>query len=150
MAHSSPLSGRCTALRSLTLRQSAEVAPHNLRWARVEVQDLYQEWAAFIVSIKSTLQKFVFEHGREPQQTKMIGESSASNMPSMEDSFMKYLLPAISSGGWQCLEVMTIDGVQKLRALKNNPRSTRRRQLRESLGDTVTLVIDKNATFKRL
>ncbi|MCJ1400690.1 hypothetical protein MMC11_003898 [Xylographa trunciseda] len=144
------LIGVCTALRSLTLRQSAEVESHNLLWARAKVQDLYQEWAAFIVSVKPTLRKFVFEHGRELERMKMNGMTSVSNMSSMEESFMKYLLPAISSGGWQCLEVMTIDGVQKLRALKNNPRLTRRKQLSESLGDTVTLVIDRNTTFKRL
>ncbi|MCJ1436078.1 hypothetical protein MMC27_005456 [Xylographa pallens] len=143
------LNGRCTALRSLTLRQSAEVAAHDLGWARVDILELYHEWSIFVVSVKPTLRKFVFEHGREPERSKVHGVTSVSNMSSMEDSFMRYLLPAISSGGWQCLEVMIIDGVLKLRALKNNSRATRRKRLQESLGDTVAILIDRNATFNR-
>ena len=112
----------------------------------MDVQELYREWPGFIVPVQPTLREFVFEHGREPKRLKVHDITTMSNMSPMEDSFMRYLILAISSGGWQCSEVMIIDGVEKLRVLKNNPYTTRRKRLRGSLGDTVTLLIGRNST----
>ena len=152
-----PLAGCCPNLRTLTLRKVGQ-------WRRREFtpefaakdEDMYREIAFFIDSVKGTLRHLVFEQGRRtaPQPLPAAPPAPAAPVPVVaavggqivpvrfprpkNTRFYTILCPHLQDH-WQCLESMTIRGV--------NAEWTGKRTMRTSGGGTLTVIIRKNVTM---
>lgn len=98
------LTGRCTALRTLTLRRIGESGSGS-SWHAGADEASYTEWASFICSVRGTVKKFTFEHW--PRKCHPMPPASEN----MDRRFRRIVLPAIVSGNWPCLTTMELRGV---------------------------------------
>ena len=107
-----PLIGRCTGLKSLTLRK---VGDRNSRESEM-IRSFYDmqvliEWSSFVESVCRTLEEFRFEHG--PRQEPQINPNLRVHpVRSMDKHFGIHLFPALLAGPWPCLKMMEIRGVR--------------------------------------
>lgn len=107
-----PLTGRCTALRTLILRRIGQ-SRDGFNWDVAAEDASYIEWASFIRSVRGTLERFTFE-----QQSSRAWLGTCSNklgqVRIMDERFRRLVLPAIVTvaNHWPCLTVMRIRGVR--------------------------------------
>ena len=142
-----PLAGRCPNLRTLTLRKVGQ-------WRRTDFtlefaakdEDMYREIAFFINSVKGTLRHFVFEQGprRLPAGLAAPAASAAAvaavagqivtvRPPRPKNTLFCNILYPHLQNRWQCLESMTLGGV--------NAKEIDKRTIRTSRGGTLTIGI---------
>lgn len=108
------LTGRCTALRTLTLRRirrRVNIDGSDTPGRHATAEDAsYMEWATFIRSVQATVERFTFE-----QVSTLHGWTRhifpLGFLAKMDERFRQYILPAIVSGNWPCLTTMEISGV---------------------------------------
>lgn len=110
-----PLTGRCTGLKSLTLRK---VGDRNVEECDVlrgmNECFLLTEWSSFIQSVSTTLEEFTFEQG--PRQDRQSGTSGRVHpVRTMDRLFGSYIFPALLAGPWPRLKRMEVIGVRSWR-----------------------------------
>lgn len=136
-----PLADRCPNLRTLTLRKVGQ-------WRRTQFtpefaakdEDMYREFAFFIDSVKGTLRHLVFEQGRYKAPRPLpaaptvpaaavaavAGQIVTVTHPRPKNTrFFTILYPHLQNR-WQCLESMTIGGVNVKGIGKCTIRTSRR------------------------
>lgn len=107
------LNGRCTSLKSLTLRKVGVISPaecHTYRY--LEEAYLSRERSKFVRSVKATLEVFIFEHG-----TNLNFEQGKWVHPvrTMDWRFGLQIFLGIMCEPWPCLKRMEIRGVRSRR-----------------------------------
>lgn len=140
-----PLTGRCIALRSLILRREDETQ-HTIGWHEAGEEASYTEWASFIRSVQGTVEKFTFEHSRDSTASvKHLNETSGFG----NGRFERLILPAIFSGTWPCLTIMTLRGImmRRWKARDMGNPLTLIGKLRLALGADARIVVGKQARF---
>ena len=97
------LEGQCLSLTSLFLRRPAETENRSRVkfWSSAADEEVYSEWAAFIESVKPTIQYLGIEHGRDVT----IGRSMAFRTEShpIETHFGNHVYPTLVKGPWPSL-----------------------------------------------
>ena len=108
----SPLKGRCTGLKSLTLRKVGDRYPREsdvVRW--MNECHLLHEWASFIGSVSATLEEFIFDQG--PRNEKLSRENIRVNPVRLMDRlFGSIIFPVLLTGPWPRLKSMELRGVR--------------------------------------
>ena len=108
----SPLKGRCTGLKSLTLRKVGDRNSKEsdvVRWMNECL--LVFEWASFIESVSGTLEEFMFEQGpRDEEQFR--GTHRVNPVRLMDRLFGAIIFPVLLAGPWPRLKSMEIKGVR--------------------------------------
>ena len=108
----SPLKGRCTGLKSLTLRKVGDRYPREsevVRWMN-ECHLLF-EWASFIRSVSGTLEEFMFDQGpRDENQAR--GNIRVNPVRLMDRLFGSVIFPVLLAGPWPRLKSMELRGVR--------------------------------------
>ena len=108
----SPLKGRCTGLKSLTLRKVGDRYSGEtdvVRW--MNECHLLHEWASFIRSVSGTLEEFVFDQG--PRNEKLPRENiRVSPVRLMDRLFGSTIFPVLLAGPWPRLKSMELRGVR--------------------------------------
>lgn len=150
------LAGRCTSLKSLTLRKTAEVG-RRFSSDRSEFEqvfswldeDIYREFAVFIEAQKGTLQRLEFEQGPRdfefPKHCVPWRLRGAYLMRFMDCRFQKYIWPVLmdQKGDWPCLTHLSIKGVKHwYRTLDTQPLKT---MVRSKFGDSLSVVIKEES-----
>lgn len=105
-----PLTGRCTALRTLVLRRTGQSCP-GYDWNVAAEEASYTEWASFIRSVQGTLERFMFEQAGRAWLLG-TGWNEIEEVRIMDDRFGRLVLPAIVTEKWPRLSVMDIRGVR--------------------------------------
>lgn len=141
-----PLTGRCTALRTLVLRRLGQSEDHQHSWWHMASEEAsYSEWAAFIRSVRGTVESFTFEQAGETEFHRQR-DSNFADEPrpthhrprAMDDRFRHLLLPAIiASGPWPCLSAIELLGARG----SNGQKATLATELRAVLGANVTIEV---------
>ena len=114
--HLKRLTGKCSALRSLTLRSVGQDSWSDEMWSAPHDVARYEEWAAFIDSVRSTLQMLHYEQGKPPTDR---GHQPGCNNPHslmqrirpMDHRFITYISSVLIRGRWPKLERLVIKGV---------------------------------------
>ena len=108
----SPLKGRCTGLKSLTLRKVGDRYPREsevVRW--MNECHLLHEWASFIRSVSGTLEEFMFDQGpRDENQSR--GNFRVNPVRLMDRLFGSIIFPVLLAGPWPRLKSMELRGVR--------------------------------------
>ncbi|KAM0803332.1 hypothetical protein BDR22DRAFT_819045 [Usnea florida] len=108
----SPLKGRCTGLKSLTLRKVGDRYLREsdvVRW--MNECHLLHEWASFIGSVSGTLEEFMFDQG--PRNEKLCREYVRVNPVRLMDRlFGSIIFPVLLAGPWPRLKSMELRGVR--------------------------------------
>ena len=106
-----PLTGRCTGLKSLTLRKVGDRNSEEIDTLRAMNEcALMHEWSSFIESVSGSLEEFKFEQG--PRQAGQLSRIRVHPVRSMDRLFGLVIFPALLVGPWPCLKVMEIRGVR--------------------------------------
>ena len=108
----SPLNGRCTGLKSLTLRKVGDRNTREsdlVRWMN-ECHLLF-EWASFIESVSGTLEDFMFDQGPRDEAQSRVG-SPVNPVRLMDRLFGGIIFPALLAGPWPRLKRMEVRGVR--------------------------------------
>ncbi|MCJ1461992.1 hypothetical protein MMC07_000592 [Pseudocyphellaria aurata] len=101
------LTGRCTALRTLTLRRLGQIE-EGPQWNAVAEEASYVEWAHFIRSVRGTVQRFTFEQIAVTQWLTLLDADQRPRI--MDEKFQRIILPAILSGDWPRLTAIKFRG----------------------------------------
>lgn len=106
-----PLTGRCTGLKSLTVRKVGDRNIDECDMLRgMNECALMHEWSAFIKSVSRNLEEFKFEQGpRQESQPRMI---RVHPVRVMDKLFGLILFPVLLAGPWPCLKSMEVRGVR--------------------------------------
>jgi hypothetical protein len=133
------LHGRCTALRSLYFRKPGQIKP-NRDESRAADELCYEEFAAFLVSVKPTLQSLTFEQGLPQRLGWHAGAMPVQRQRPMDERFIRLVLPALMGGDWPRLQEVRIIGVGRW---KDIPAMTEemKHDLQNALGQNVTLIM---------
>ncbi|MCJ1478042.1 hypothetical protein MMC13_006717 [Lambiella insularis] len=142
------LTGRCTTLRSLTLKKVGLCFVPPVRHYpkhRMEVE-FYEAAAAFLSSVKPTLRYLHYDQGLGPwAKLRDMEESAEEDTVRLADvSFLHHIFPVLAYGEWPCLEVVEIKGcgfVDGVRVMDDEKVS----ELHHGLGETVKIVIRDDA-----
>ena len=108
----SPLNGRCTGLKSLTLRKVGDRNTREsdvVRW--MNECNIMFEWAAFIESVSGTLEEFIFDQGPRDEAQYRVG-SPVNPVRLMDRLFGGIIFPALLAGPWPRLKRMELRGVR--------------------------------------
>lgn len=108
----SPLKGRCTGLKSLTLRKVGDRNTREcdvVRWM-TECHLLF-EWASFIESVSGTLEDFMFDQGPRDEAQYRVGRP-VNPVRLMDRLFGGIIFPALLAGPWPRLKRMELRGVR--------------------------------------
>lgn len=137
------LTGRCTALQTLTLRRIGHVED-GIGWHTAAEEASYTEWASFIRSVNGTVEKFMFEQAGE----EVLRPRRAFGMPYpawiiMDDAFRRLILPAIVSGMWPCMTRLELGGVGG--SMAQDEKAALNTGLRAVLGADAEIVVRENA-----
>lgn len=140
----SEVTGRCTALRSLTLKRTGVgFLPQIDGYPINEVEEqFYEAAAAFLLSVKPTLRYLHFDQGLGPWAPPEFLEE-AKHAPAMrppDQRFLQHVFPVLASSGWPCLETIDIKGVGYVRGVRVLD-SVKEAQLRKALGGVVRVVV---------
>ncbi|MCJ1463933.1 hypothetical protein MMC07_002542 [Pseudocyphellaria aurata] len=100
-----PLTGHCTALGTLILRRVEQIEKCP-RWHAAAEAASYMESAAFIDSVRSTVQSLTWE---QVEDTKFTPGPNSDRV--VDKSFQRLILPTIVSGTWPCLTKIRLRGV---------------------------------------
>ena len=117
--HLRPLTGKCTALQNLTLRSVGSDYPVDPTRSPFMDQEGYEEWAAFIASVRSTLKAIRFEQGIIPQrpvQSIFLCDRGHPRRLSlairaMHCRFIRYIEPVFTQSSWPALKTFIIRGI---------------------------------------
>ena len=108
----SPLYGRCTGLKSLTLRKVGDRNTREsdlVRW--MNECHLLWDWADFIESVSGTLEEFMFDHGpRDKKQSRVGNPVNPARL--MDRLFGATIFPVLMAGPWPHLKRMELRGVR--------------------------------------
>ncbi|MCJ1471280.1 hypothetical protein MMC07_009928 [Pseudocyphellaria aurata] len=107
------LTGKCTALRTFTLRRLGQ-ARQELRWDQEKEEAAYSELASFIRSVKGTVEKFTFEQVEEKSFEDYSLFAKRPPYRLIDEMFNRHILPVIVSGSWPCLGVLELHGIRSL------------------------------------
>lgn len=150
-----PLTGRCTGLKSLTLRKVGDRNFEEFDMLRaINELALMHEWSSFIKSVSGTLEEFKFEQG--PRQGGQLGAIRVHPVRTMDQLFGNTIFPVLLVGPWPCLKVMEIRGVRswigqrmRLRKVKIEDQYegfpfavSLKDQLKAAVGRGVTVIVD--------
>jgi hypothetical protein len=105
------LEGRCLSLTSLFLRKAGQMYRSNMRmryWSAAADEEVYSEWAAFIESVRPTLEVLVIEQGTS-SMVQRPNRISGPGRP-MDIRFTRFVVPSLASGGWSSLQRMELRG----------------------------------------
>ncbi len=108
-----PLTGRCTGLKSLTLRKVGDrnAEEYDVLRGMKNERILLVEWASFIESVSGTLEEFRFEQGpRHEGQSDTGGRVHPVRM--MDCIFGHSVFPVLLAGPWPRLKMMEVRGVR--------------------------------------
>lgn len=146
-----PLTGRCTALRTLILRREGRRHYNDGRYDQhgPAEEASYMEWASFICSVQPTLEKFTFEFsGKSLEQMGFMNLYRPFNpFSNMGERFRRLVLPAIVSGSWPCLTFMKIRGIRIENPSAILEKTALKRELRAVLGPNVRIVVKEQVRF---
>lgn len=134
------LTGRCTALRTLELRRVGQFQ-NGHGWHVVADEESYIEWASFIRSVQGTLEHFTFEQARESARSIEYHDKYRT----MDERFLRLVLPAIVSEGWPCLTYIELRGVRASNDLYSADELTAK--LRAAVGEKAKIVIEEMAIY---
>lgn len=115
----STLTGRCTALRRLTLRRITQYR-HYPFWHAAAEEASYAESASFIHSVQGTLEYLMFDQIRRPRfkcELKLV-DWTHPVLSIKDERFLKHIFPALVSGKWPCLTMIMLRGVRGPTALE--------------------------------
>lgn len=141
-----PLTGRCTALQTLTLRRIGQTR-NGFHWHTAAEELSYNEWARFIRSVQGTLVKLVFE-----QAEKMILLGFRTNVTFyidalvyriMDERFQRLVLPTLVSGKWPGLTSMQLQGIRGSKSQSGSVGVAAK--LRAVYGGNTTVVVEQLA-----
>lgn len=135
------LTGRCTALRTLILRRVGQIE-QGYEWHAAAEAASYTESAAFIHSVRATLQSLTFEQVEEWLRD---ARYTAGSYPDrvMDASFQRLVLPAIVSGTWPRLTKLRLHGVRG--SDEQGGTDGLMAQLRAVLGGSTTIEVKEKA-----
>ena len=131
------LKGRCLSLTSLFLRRhlQAENSSRIKSWSAPADEEVYSEWAAFIESVKPTLECLTIEHGSDVTVGRFMIPQIVS--PPIETHFGHIVYPVIVKGPWPSLQRLELRST----ALVGSPdRHERWQEAREAIGPRAELV----------
>ena len=137
------LHGRCTALHTFLYRKPG-LYQYGTTFSKSADEKCYEEFAAFIVSVKPTLRCLTFEQGTPPPPGwPGQGVTRQRDRP-LDAYFIRHAFPALMSGDWPNLQKVQILGVG---SWKGVPAITKKmkRDLQKALGENVRLVIKEEA-----
>lgn len=136
------LTGRCSALRTLTLRRIGQVED-GWGWHAEAEEEAYMEWVSFIRSVRGTVEDFTFE-----QAAGWLHVSATMSRPGfriMDDRFRRHILPALVSESWPCLTNLELRGVRNLTQGGQDALIT---ELRAVLGRNTEIVVEEEARYE--
>lgn len=136
------LTGRCTALRTLDLRRTAE-GKNDRHWPIAADEASYLEWASFIRSVQGTVEKFTFEQSEGRTRWFHIPKENLPAFRTIDERFERLLLPAIVSGNWPCLNIMELRGVRGPDG--QDGKTTLIAELRAVLSEKTKIVVEEEA-----
>ncbi|MCJ1462035.1 hypothetical protein MMC07_000635 [Pseudocyphellaria aurata] len=105
-----PLTGRCTALRTLTLRRVGQINVTH-EWDAGAEDASYTELASFIDSVRSSLVRFTYEQSGQWRRRAIPARANTSNRI-MDHQFRHIILPAFVSANWPRLASIELQGVR--------------------------------------
>ncbi|KAH6665526.1 hypothetical protein B0J14DRAFT_606290 [Halenospora varia] len=110
--HLKMLEGKCTSLRSLTLRSIGQDRWYDRDWCLEKDEERYLEWGNFINSVSNTLKVLIIEQGTAPDKDLLWcrGTLRQTGLP-MDSRFLEYLLPILINTSWQKLQILEILGI---------------------------------------
>jgi len=119
------LAGRCTNLTSLELHKTAERGPRHTQESSeftpaysARDEDIYVEWAHFLVSVKSTLEDIVWEQGQcdFKLRSRVLRRGAWPLIRLMDVRFESQIWPLITGQAhdWPCLKRLTVRGVRSM------------------------------------
>lgn len=101
------LEGLCVSLETLILRKRGyALQPDHTPVENQMDEDIYQEWADFTISVKSTLRRLVFEQLYFPSE--LTRRRQDQDIRLMNDRFMRIIFP-ILTGNWPRLQSLEIE-----------------------------------------
>lgn len=135
----SSLHGRLTGLHSFYFRKPG-LTQNDTCWSRAADEKCYEELAAFIVSVKPTLQSLTFEQGHLQRSGGHGRPFPVQRQRPMDEYLIRHVLPALIGGNWLKLREVRILGVG---SWKDVPAITEemKQDLQNALGKNVRLVI---------
>ncbi|MCJ1471281.1 hypothetical protein MMC07_009929 [Pseudocyphellaria aurata] len=134
------LTGACAALRVLTLRRLGQQQIGS-NWNEAAEEVSYIEWASFICSVRTTVEKFTFEQAGSSALGATGFTDEDGTLRVMDERFRKFILPAILSGNWPCLTVMELRGART--AEDQGGKTALIAELRAVLGGNAEIVVDE-------
>lgn len=135
------LTGRCTALKTLTWRTATHDDNGDGRYMAREKAS-YIAWASFIRSVQGTVENFTFElvGGLVRLQRSRISTNHGCPYAIADENFRQLILPAIVSG-WPCLNTIKIRGVMGLNVQDGD--ITLAMELRAILGGNTKIAVEE-------
>lgn len=143
-----PLTGHCTALRTLILRRLGQ-RRDTATWHQAAEDASYIEWASFIRSVQGTVENFTFEQTGESAR-EMLPPVFYTNPPPlriMDERFRRLVLPTILSGNWPSLTLIELQGVRFLDGQFGQAAITK--ELRAVLGANTKIVVEEMPLYFR-
>ncbi|MCJ1462933.1 hypothetical protein MMC07_001537 [Pseudocyphellaria aurata] len=140
------LTGRCTALQTLTLRRIGQnyADERGVHWHPAAEESSYTEWALFIRSVQGTVEKVVFEQAEMIILTGLIigveHHVQRFRFRTMDERFERLVLPTLVSGEWPSLTCMQLQGVRYSRC--ENRWACLAPKLETFYGGNTTVVVD--------
>ncbi|MCJ1462012.1 hypothetical protein MMC07_000612 [Pseudocyphellaria aurata] len=132
------LTGRCTTIRTLILRRKGQIK-ETYGWNDAAEDASYTEWASFLGSVQSTLEKFTFEQAASWWGPGVDVDSSSRIM---DGRFRRLVLPTIVSGRWPCLNIIELQGVRS-----QDGAAGLTTDLRAVLGAQTTIIIKERPVY---
>ena len=105
-----PLTDRCTVLRTLDLRRMVVSHFQHHRHQSAD-QASYMEWACFIRSVQGTVEEFTFEQVTRHLELYDPEDEIRALRTIMDEKFERLILPAIVSANWPRLKRLELRGV---------------------------------------
>lgn len=106
-----PMTGHCTALKALDLRRMGQLE-RGREWHDVAEDASYAEAAAFMGSVRGTLEILAFEQVEERLRDARPTAAGTRPYRIMDDRFQRRLLPTIVSGNWPTLKLLLLGSVR--------------------------------------
>ncbi|MCJ1462934.1 hypothetical protein MMC07_001538 [Pseudocyphellaria aurata] len=135
------LTGRCTALQTLTLRRIGQNHA-GFHWHTAAEENSYTEWALFIRSVQGTVEKLVFEQA-EVMINGMKYYFERLRFRAMDERFERLVLPTLVSGKWPGLTSVQLQGVRGSK--RQSGTAGVAAKLEVFYGGNTTVVVEKRA-----
>ncbi|KAI9812206.1 MAG: hypothetical protein M1827_004872 [Pycnora praestabilis] len=116
--HLRHMNGKCTNLKNLCLRSVGQDYAPLPMWSAQKDEERYAEWAAFIGSVKTTLETLLFQQDSQAEDpTPNPCGTIVNRLPMqrkgrpMDQRFMNHILPVLITGPWPVLQSVIIQGI---------------------------------------